>query len=433
MNLMTIISYLGLLLNLVEGFLLYQILGHFARKRDGKFWSVAVYISCSNIANMIIFPNDLFNVTADLVWFLAMMLIAFLGSIWQKLAAVAVLYPLIISQNFLVMELLGHLDESFGRPIVLDTFCCIADPVLHLLIWYGIYKLFEKHLAQARKLFDNKIWMMLDVVCLASLASITTCIYFSPKESYKMWPAAFACFATNLGCIALAEYFVNSIRQNMERKNLMLQKNYYEELEQNQNEIRKFRHDMNNHLSVIQSLFRSGDQEDAEQYFKEMEIQLASRSRVFCKNSIVNAVLNAKYNLAQEQHIDTFFHIDLDKLTGIDAISLCSLFSNTLDNAIEACVKIPEESERNISVKARVTENGYFTYEIKNAKRNAVVEQKGILKNAPRLLPSTDKEDTENHGLGLSNVQEMVEKYEGTLDISYTEDTFTVTVLIGNA
>ena len=33
---------------------------------------------------------------------------------------------------------------------------------------------------------------------------------------------------------------------------------------------------------------------------------------------------------------------------------------------------------------------------------------------------------------GLANVREMVEKYSGTLDISYTEDTFTVTVLIGN-
>ncbi len=72
-----------------------------------------------------------------------------------------------------------------------------------------------------------------------------------------------------------------------------------------------------------------------------------------------------------------------------------------------------------------MTENGYFTYEITNSKKNTVLEQKGILKS--------DKEDTAAHGFGLSNVREMVEKYDGTLDISYTEDTFTVTVLIGNA
>ena len=102
-----------------------------------------------------------------------------------------------------------------------------------------------------KRLFNDKIWMLLDIICLASLVNITTCIYFTPKDTYKMWPAAFACFATNLGCVALAKYFVISIQQNLERKNLKLQKSYYKELEQNQAEIRKIRHDMNNHLSVL--------------------------------------------------------------------------------------------------------------------------------------------------------------------------------------
>lgn len=420
-----ILSYLYNIPLLIQGFLFYRILCHFAGKRPGKFWSALVYISCTVLTSMIIFPNDLFNVTVDLIWFTLLMMLAFQGSVWQRLAAVFVLYPLIISQNFLVMDMLGHLGTSLGWPKVLDIFCTIADPVLHLLIWYGIYKIFEKHLPQIRKLFDNKIWILLNAICLASLVSITTCIYFAPRQSYKMWPAAFACFATNLGCIALAEYFIISIQQNMERKNLILQKSYYEELEQNQTEIRRLRHDMNNHLSVIQSLFHSGNHEEAERYLEKIEGQMAARSRVFCKNSIVNAVLNAKYNLALEHHIDCFFHIDLEKLIGIDAISLCCLLSNTLDNAIEASIKIPDPSERHMSVKARVTENGYFTYEISNAKRNVVLEEKGRFRS--------DKEEAQAHGLGLSNVREMVEKYNGTLDISYTEDMFTVTVLIGDA
>ncbi len=425
MDLISVFTYLGSSLSFIQGFLFYRILCHFAQKREGKIWSTVIIISCAVITSMVIFPNDFFNITLDLIWFLVLMLLAFHGSIWQKLAAVAVLYPLAVSQNFFVMDMLGALGTAFGWPMAIDLAFTIADPVLHLLIWYIIYRFFEIHLPQARKLFDDKIWGFLDIICLASLVSITTCIYFTPRKSYTMWPAAFACFATNLGCIALAEYFIDSIRQNMERKNLMLQKSYYEDLEQNQNEIRRFRHDMNNHLSVIQSLFHSGNHEEAERYMKEMESQMAARTRVFCKNSIVNAVLNAKYNLAQEHHIDCFFHIDLERLTGIDAISLCCLFSNTLDNAIESSIKIPDPKERRLSVKARVTESGYFSYEITNAKRNVIVEQNGRLKS--------DKNESEHHGLGLSNVQEMVEKYNGALDISYTEDTFTVTVLIGNA
>ena len=182
---------------------------------------------------------------------------------------------------------------------------------------------------------------------------------------------------------------------------------------------------MNNHLSTVRSLFDSGNLKDAGDYLRELETQMTVHTRVFCKNSIVNAVLNAKYNLAQEQGIDSFFHIDLDRLAGMDSVSLCSLFSNTLDNAIEASLRIPDPKERRMSVKARVTENGYFTFEVTNAKKNRILlDEKGQIQS--------DKGDSTIHGFGLSNVREIVEKYDGTMDISYTEDIFTVTILIEN-
>src|SRR5699024_3367711 len=96
-------------------------------------------------------------------------------------------------------------------------------------------------------------------------------------------------------------------------------------------------------------------------------------------------------------------------IMSIDDISLCTIFANTLDNAIEACVKVAEPSARKISVKARYTENGYFSYEIVNSKANPIRKKKGVL--------LTDKEDSRSHGLGLSSVRAAVEKYHGTLDI----------------
>lgn len=409
----------------LQGFIFYRIFCYVIRRKEGKLWGTAVFLSCTVLSSMIIFPNDLFNVTMDLIWFTAMMLLAFHGSLWQKLAAVAVFYPLIISQNFFVLDLLGTILILLGDTPFLNLLFPVMDSFFHLLLWYLILCLIKKRLPSISRLFDDRTWILLDVICLASLVNITTCIYFSPEESYKIWPAALACFATNLGSLFLAEYFIISIQRNMERKNLKLQKSYYEELEQNQARIRKLRHDMNNHLGVIRSLFHSGNPKEAEQYLEELEARITAGSRVFCQNSILNAVLNAKYNLALEHKIDCFFHIDLKKLISIDAISLCCLFANTLDNAIEASVKIPDPEHRHISVKARVTENGYFLYEIVNTKNNAVLKKNGTF--------CSDKADPASHGLGLSGVREVVDKYGGTLDISYTEDTFTVTVLISNA
>lgn len=409
----------------LEGFFFYRVLCCIVRRREGRFWAAAVFLSCAALSSMIIFPNDLFNVTLDLIWFTAMMLLAFRGSLWQRLAAVVIFYPLIISQNFLVMDLLGNLLLLLGDPPFLNPLFSIADTAIHLALWYLILRLMEKRLSSISRLFDDRTWILLDVICLASLVNITTCIYFSPEESYKIWPATLACFVTNLGSLFLAEYFMISIQRDMERKNLKLRKSYYEELEQNQSRIRKLRHDMNNHFSVIRSLVHSGNQTEAEQYLEKLEERITADSRIFCQNSIINAVLNAKYNLAVEHEIDCFFHIGLKKLLSIDAISLCCLFANTLDNAVEASLKISDPQDRHISVKARVTENGYFSYEIVNAKNNAVLKKNGTF--------CSDKTDRASHGFGLANVREVVERYSGTLDISYTEDTFSVTVLIRNA
>ena len=120
-----------------------------------------------------------------------------------------------------------------------------------------------------------------------------------------------------------------------------------------------------------------------------------------------------------------FYHIDLPEVTAIDQVSLCSIFANTLDNAIEASRKIPEPEKRSISVKARIADNGFFSYEIKNEKRNKVLMEKGNY--------ISDKKNKSEHGLGLSNVQRTVEKYNGTLHISYDDTSFTVVILIGNA
>ena len=42
----------------------------------------------------------------------------------------------------------------------------------------------------------------------------------------------------------------------------------------------------------------------------------------------------------------------------------------------------------------------------------------------------TDKDDRSSHGIGLRNVRQIVQKYRGEMDVSYTEDTFSVTIFV---
>jgi len=261
------------------------------------------------------------------------------------------------------------------------------------------------------------------LISLSSFISLQTLVLFVPQQAVLIYPACLACILTSLGIIYLVGYIAETVKTDLENQRLKLQEVYYEELADNQLEIRKIRHDMNHHLSVIATLIEAGEYEKTQDYFNQLSVLLSSHGKVFCQNSLVNAVINSKYSKFQEQDIDIFLNIAIDQLLAIDDISLCAIFANTMDNALEAILGVPDPGNRKINLQARY-QNGYFSYKISNTK------QHDIQKNSEGLL--TTKKNKKDHGYGLKTVAAIVEKYHGTLDISYGDEEFSVLILIGD-
>ena len=418
-----ICGIIGKIIILTEGYIFYRMLACLMNPRKWIPCKVAAVIGFGTVVSVIIYPQDMVNITLMLALFVLMNWVAFDAAWLLRISVIMLFYPTVVVINYTMWQIIGHVvllffdEDSMGNMIFYTV-----SWILPLLFWYMYYRTIERRLKNISELMDKRSWLLLDIVCLASMAASFTLIYFSPEESYKIVPGMLACLVTNIGSVRLSFYMADSIFADLERKNLRMQQNYYEELENNQMQIRRFRHDMKNHFAVAGELLRKKDYTGAEDYFEKLAGHMETRNRQFCKNGIVNALLNMKYNMASEEGIDAFFHIDIDKMIGLDEISLCTILANTLDNAIEALRKVEDIQERRLSVKARHTENGYFSYEIVNSKINEVQERKGLF--------LTDKEDKKSHGLGIPSVREVVEKYKGTLDISYTEEEFQVVVLI---
>lgn len=409
----------------IAGFYFLRCLDCCLERRKGKLLFFITWIVCSAIASFVIFPQDATNITGIFLLFLLLNLVLYHGKWIIKLSMILILLPISAALNLLFMDIGGYLfflyfteQDALENTIFSTLFYSIA-----VIFWIVFYRLFHKNLTEIRNTFTTRAWYMISIICAASFVGIFTCVYFSPDTTWYIWPCTFACIITNVGSIRLAAYLADGIHADLERKNLQLQKNYYEELEQNQKQIRKFRHDMNNHLSVVGYLLQKGELQKARDYFDKISVYMQTANRKFCENSVVNAVLNAKYNLMTDAKIDGFFHISIDKLLFIDDVSLCTLFANTLDNAIEACQKIEAPDRRKLELKCRYTENGYFSLELINSKINEIVVQKNQY--------ISDKEDKSAHGIGISSIRDIVEKYEGTLDISYDDTSFKVVILIG--
>ncbi len=381
------------------------------------------YVGLILVSNIVIQNSDPINISYTIIGFLAVMLLCFEGQLIQKISIVMVLYPIIVALNFLSYDVSYRMFYIFYKKgmKVFDIIKFISNTLL-CISWPIIYKLFGKNVKSSCNLINNKTWFLIDLICLAPLVSIFSSVINTPYgEEHQIHITAFACIITSLGMILLIEYMVNSIKTKMENQNLKLEYSYYKELEYNQIEIRKLRHDMNNNLGIIQTFIESENLLGAKNYYLSLSEKFRVSNREFCKNSIVNAVINSKYNLAMDNSIDCFFNIDIDSLIPIDDIDLCSIFANTLDNAIEASLKINVINERKISVKARC-DKGYFSYSISNNIRTGVDYYKGEY--------ITDKANKKLHGYGIKSIKEIVKKYKGTIEINHTTNEFNVVIAI---
>lgn len=105
-------------------------------------------------------------------------------------------------------------------------------------------------------------------------------------------------------------------------------------------------------------------------------------------------------------------------------IDLCMILSNGIDNAIEACEKIPFANNREIKVVGRYNQ-GYFILDITNQTLDHVVVKNNTVK--------TTKTDRTKHGYALWNIRNSVDKYKGDLNLSYKENKFKLEVIINTA
>lgn len=373
----------------------------------------------------VVYPEELTGLTACLLLLASALFLFFKGEWYLKLSASIILFPIITSISYVTQDV-GSLvwEYIFNRNMnpYAETFLHTFTMFLRIPVYYFIYRCLKNWLSDTVHLLTKKMWMVIDLVSMTSFTGIISVIYSCvTANSYLAYPTCAASLFTSLGCFYLCTYMARAVKTDMELRMLSYQKSYYEEIEKNQQTVRKLRHDMKNHLNIIGMLIADEKTPEAKNYLTELNQEFAVTAKSYCSNEVVNAVLNSKEQSAAEAQICCEFQIDLAEDPQLEDIDLCALLSNTLDNAIEACRKIPEASERFLSVKARC-QKGFFSYKVVNSKANEVTEENGCF--------VTSKKDAGLHGIGLKNVKQIAAKYEGYVEVSYDEHSFTVVVMI---
>lgn len=211
---------------------------------------------------------------------------------------------------------------------------------------------------------------------------------------------------------ALLEFEVSAMG-----KQLALQGEQYKILVDSAANERAMRHDFRHHLSVIKTFADSSDAGELNKYLSDYFGSLPlDNLDSYCQNSAVNAVVC--YYINKAANIDVSVNIDIPKDINIPDTDLCVIFGNCLENAIEACQKLPI-GEGFIKLKTR-----------RNGRTLGITVDNSFDGEYTRENDMFISRKHEGCGIGLSSVAATAKKYNGTAMFEVVGREFRSSVLL---
>lgn len=254
--------------------------------------------------------------------------------------------------------------------------------------------------------------------------------YVQPRKEISVYFYVFSSLAyLSLACVGAAFLYIvylNRKKEELLQKEKLLQttqKNYYETMLAKEEDTKKFRHDMQNHFLCLQDMMEHAEIDQAKAYMSHIQeyfVQISKRSYQ-TGNMILDSILNYYLPVLQQ---DTQIEITgtcIGKIAVAD-VELCTIVSNLVQNAAEELKRI-EGREK------------VFELRIHTGRKNMQIEianstDRPEKQNGSQGLPRTTKPEQGLHGIGLSNVEETVEKCQGIFEWNCNGGKFLVKVVL---
>jgi two-component system sensor histidine kinase AgrC len=269
------------------------------------------------------------------------------------------------------------------------------------------------------KFFLEKIPALFYIMfCLVLL--ITTLMLDSDIEVFASAENYFAGGFVILAFIGLSyivfKYINISVKQRESEIQLEMQAKHYQDLAEKNRDIRRFRHDIKNNLLALDILLSDGKYDEAKNYIDSMNESVKETENRFSTGSyLADAILSHKADEIKNDKIDIEFSgtVPSERISNND---LCTILTNSIDNAARACKEI---APCKINVTSDETEKG-CTLTVSNP----VLKKVEIKNNSIK----TSKKDAQNHGFGIENIKKVAEKYHGFVRLSCTDSEFTIKI-----
>lgn len=321
----------------------------------------------------------------------------------------------------------------FGNIMEIDNLYYIKSGLLVLLgksvLFFAILIVRKVIGNYSKAVIKDSEWLKFTFFPIYTICTIAGMITVLGKTQIKSKNIIFFSIAFGLvGMNIVVFYLINDILkrevkirdEQLFRQEMKHQTKMYYSISDNLKKQRSKTHEYKNQMICIESLLKRKKYKEMEEYIEQINEGLKLElDAIHTNHVIVDAILNTKYMEMIDKNIVFVFRInDLSKLKIRDE-DIVIILSNLLNNAIEACEKCREK--KIIKLKF-VIEDGSIIISVKNTYENALILQ------GDKLL--TTKSASDEHGIGINNIVNVIERYHGSYVIKHDNREFFFSIII---
>ena len=258
--------------------------------------------------------------------------------------------------------------------------------------------------------FQTKLTWKQALLCMGFLISMAGCLFGYIREaSYSAYQGnADYLFLSVLFCVIfsvlLFQYMLGTVqRVSLEAENHRLaaqmdaQMRRYEEITAQYEAVRHMRHDIRKHLTAMEALLESGNQQEARAYIADLKTGAYIAAPQICQHPVVDALLHRYEERAAAEGVRLELQIQIPADIAISSADLVCVFGNLMDNALEACAQAGQKEVRLICALVKA----YLVISVENSYCFGAEMEK------PRHTPQLER------GIGTQVLEHIAQKYHG--------------------
>ena len=212
----------------------------------------------------------------------------------------------------------------------------------------------------------------------------------------------------------------NMIDRRIERFQSELIEKQVCEIQNMYKQVRGWRHDYRNHIQNMKIQLAQGNYAELDSYLDSLADDLTTVDTVIkTGNVMADAILNSKLSVAEKLNIRINVKANIPNNIPLSDVELCAVLGNLLDNAAEACAKLPE-NDRFMRIYIGCMKNQLYM---------SVQNSAGDVKKIAGRYLSTKQSDGE-HGYGIFRIDRVAKKYGGYVNRQNEEGVFATEIMI---